>query len=363
MEDFETACSNAEIELLVLKQTDLDAIIDALESRHNDKSADAAAGRVLTNNLLSLKLRKGDRLEPSNAMRDVWSLEEGATISEEGITFVFWRSSAQTLVRVRNPLFSRRSFVIPSSIAADELHCLHLGVFADYVNTVFWACIDEDVFHVKSPTMQRQTCVAAAAEHLKSKLWEWYKQQAKSNPKKPVYKIMDLDPLTIQDKKGRRRLDAKAAQTGTLLNFAHHLCQTYLDKGAIVSGRPLKLAGDWLMRYVEISRRGPLNLPPGDRQALMDCALGYLSRRREAGIPWKPKCHMFIHLCQEAFKFGNPGLTGTWIDEGLNLRLGKCCAGAHAAVWAQRVLAEYNHAAGPAATAAAAGAAKRRRRS
>ena len=53
MEDFETACSNAEIELLVLKQTDLDAIIDALESRHNDKSADAAAGRVLTKNLFS----------------------------------------------------------------------------------------------------------------------------------------------------------------------------------------------------------------------------------------------------------------------------------------------------------------------
>ena len=83
-------------------------------------------------------------------MRDVWSLEEGAKISEKGITFVFWRSSAQTLVRVRNPLFSRRSFVIPSSIAAYELHCLHLGVFADYVNTVFWACIDEDVFMLKA---------------------------------------------------------------------------------------------------------------------------------------------------------------------------------------------------------------------
>jgi len=266
------------------------------------------------------------------------------------------------MTRHRNPLFSRRSHIGPESLCGDELHTLHLGVFADFVLAVLWCCLNNDVWSLRRPGEAEDAYLQRACLRLRAEIFAWYKAEKARTPETPLYELQDVDIGLIRDKKGKPRLDAKAAQTGTLLLFAVHATRAYLS--TVPRGPALAAAGDCLVTYLRITRSRPLTLGPEDRQALVNAALGYLARRKAAGVPWKPKCRLLLHLVCDAGKFGNPGLTGTWQDESLNLQLAMVCKTAHAAVWSMRVLSEYNRSAGPAARVAraAAQAEKRRRR-
>ena len=92
-----------------------------------------------------------------------------------------------------------------------------------------------------------------------------------------------------------------------------------------------------------ITRRSHLQLSVADRQGLIDAAITFLSLRERAGIPYKPKMHLMVHMAANATRFGNPRLLGTWLDEGLNRQLANVCRSAHSAVWHRRVLATFNH--------------------
>jgi hypothetical protein len=354
MAAYEAACDACEVLVQIRSAAEFAVLIGALWF---DKRKVGSSGRAVRRDLPQFRLVRGDRLEPTGEHPDVFAVDG---ITKFPIDLVFWRVAAEGLTRHRNPLFSRRSHVLPTSICGDEMHTCHLGVFGDFVIVVCWFCLDNDVWSLRQAGEAEDVYLQRACLRLRAEIFGWYKAERQRNPGTPLYEVQDVDLSLFRNKSGGRRLDAKAAESGTLMYFAVHAAKKLLPDLPQCSA--LIAAGDCLLQYMRITRSTPLRMAPNSRQQLIDAVVGYLSLRVAAGIPWKPKCHLLMHMAFEAGWFGNPGLTGTWVDEGLNMQLGMVCRTAHAAVWSMRVLSEYNHPAGPAAKVALAAGSKQRRR-
>jgi hypothetical protein len=227
------------------------------------------------------------------------------------------------------------------------MHTLHLGVFQAYAATVFWQMLDTDVYH-QGHGLPEDAVIEHGVCRLRFELEQWYKKEARDHPDRPLYVLQDFGRHLLSSK-DKGMLGAKGAESGTLLYFAADMADAH--KAVLPGGLALLRAGQALVQYMEITRRCPLTLPAADQQALVDCAVRFLTHREPAGIPFKPKMHLFVHLVYDAGRFGNPLYLGTWIDEGLNRQLAAVCRSAHTAVWHRRVLATFNHAAGPTAMA------------
>ena len=234
------------------------------------------------------------------------------------------------------PFFDRRTRLTPERVRADEMHTLHLGCFQEYVTITLWQVIEHDCYAVG--TTNKEVSEALTAQWIHKELDSWCHLQKQRFPDKPVYEFQHFDLHTLGPR-SNPHLSAKTAETGTLLMFTVDLVAKFKDK--LPQGGRLLSAGQSLLTYLEITRNHGLRLPTAARQELVDCAVRYLTLREACGIPWKPKCHMFLHLVFESGVFGNPRFTATWVDEGLNRRLAKVCGAAAACVWAQRVLATF----------------------
>eukprot|EP00969_Alexandrium_andersonii_P263012 11626552-Alexandrium_andersonii.AAC.1 len=73
------------------------------------------------------RLAVGDRLEPCEALPDVGALED----VQVPIKILFWRPSAETKARHRNPIFDDVLGTTLCTLAVDTLHTLNLGVFQE----------------------------------------------------------------------------------------------------------------------------------------------------------------------------------------------------------------------------------------
>eukprot|EP00969_Alexandrium_andersonii_P125611 5552806-Alexandrium_andersonii.AAC.1 len=100
---------------------------------------------------------------------------------------------------------------------------------------------------------------------------------------------------------------------------------------------PLLQAGLCLTKYLDVTRAHGAILPIGAQQEIMDAVLGFLTLRRAAGIPWRPKMHQMVHLARQCATHGNPRImAATWIEEGRNRDLAAVCGTAHASIWSRR---------------------------
>ena len=78
-------------------------------------------GMVLVADLPALQPLKHDRLEPSRTLPDVVKIFE---VTVFPFPIVVWRSSADSLARHRNPLFSEElGITICDTLTVDTLHC------------------------------------------------------------------------------------------------------------------------------------------------------------------------------------------------------------------------------------------------
>lgn len=343
MSDIDAACRRCEHTVRVCSKADLSLIVSSLSF---DKRRQGASGRALHRDLVAFGLRKGDRLEPFAGNPDTSALDGRADFPFE---VRFWRVSEETLVKHRCPLYSERSGIGPELICIDEMHTLHLGIFQDFILTVIWNIFDADVWRLKG-TLSDDAYLAHAALVLRGRLFQWYRDEKRRFPEKPLYELPDLT-LANLGTRDRPALSSKAAESGTLVAFAFHLASVHRE--SLSRGPALVQAGRGLMDYLRITRSEPLRMRAACRQALSDAIGRFVFNREAAGIPFKPKAHLAVHMIADSHRFGNPYCTGTWLDEGLNRQLAAVCATAHPAVWSQRVLASFGHQVGPSARAAA----------
>ena len=339
-EGYDVACSACEHVVLVQTQHQLRELVALLRF---DKRR-GAHGRALLADFEVLGLKKGWRLEVGHSCSDIGMVD---TLIDDfpvdGVRLLFWDCSKETFCRRRNPLLSSRTTLTIADLVPDELHTLHLGVFQDYVLTVFWDLLLANAFMVEHDGNE-ETLLENGALHLRYELNQWCKKEKVNHPERPLEEIRDFHRSSI-GQKDRRVLRAKGAESGTLLYFAVDLIRQ--KSAAIPTGGHLLAAGRALVEYLTITRKFGWRLPAREHQSLMNACVRYTVLLEPAGTPWKPKVHLFVHLAFNTGQYGNPRMLSTWQDESLNMELAKVCSKAHAAVWSRRVVSTFAHALGP----------------
>lgn len=244
------------------------------------------------------------------------------------------------MVKHRCPLWSRRAHLSPELICVDELHTLHSGEFQHYTLHVMWECINYDVLGIRGNKPQDQYHQDVVAV-IRGDMQTFYRQMKTEHPDKRVYEIAVFSSFTIGSPIKPKR-QAKAAESGSLMLFASHLAVAH--RNVIPNGTALVRAGRALQTYLNVTSNSDSWMLTQDENCELWTALEvYLVHTAHAGIHWKPKRHLMIHLIQNVEKFGNPRQTATWLDESLNRDLAKVAKASHTFVWSRRIISSFAH--------------------
>ena len=173
----------------------------------------------------------------------------------------------------------------------------------------------------------------------RQELFQWYKDQARLHPDKLLQRLQDLRP-TMLGKPNERCLSTKGAETGTLLSFCRDLALRH-GKKLGEPGRNLLAMGNDLIAAKQIFASSQRVLTANALQALCDQARRAFALREAAGVPWQPKFHLYLHLCERARFHGNPQFYTTFADEGYNGRLSMLASQLHRLTFFRRVLANF----------------------
>ena len=102
--------------------------------------------------------------------------------------------------------------------------------------------------------------------------------------------------------------------------------------------------GKALVRMRALMRTQPRVMPPTVVQEFVDLGKRVFSLREFAGVPFRPKFHLMLHMCADARFAGNPHYYHTFLDEDYNGRLAKLAATCHRLTWHKNVLANFRYA-------------------
>ena len=185
----------------------------------------------------------------------------------------------------------------------------------------------------------RDVLVQFALNRLKSDFCKWYKDKKLADPEQAVYELQDLTTGMVGTA-GSQCLSTKAAETGTLVGWCHHMVQKHLAQLGN-QGKSLLHVGQALVGARDLMCSRDRILSPADQQLLVDFARRAFVLREAAGIKWAPKWHLFLHLCHRARYAGNPYFYSTFVDEGYNVRLAKMASSCHRMTWYDRVLSGF----------------------
>ena len=139
--DYEAAASSAEIKVVVGPA--LHSQIKA--ALHFDRRPDGARGRALKTDIVAAGLCKGDRLEPSRELPDVFRFEELPL----PCLVTFWRRRNTARLTHRSPLLDPSLGITISNLVIEQLHTFNLGVMLQYCRELVWELILSDAWHVK----------------------------------------------------------------------------------------------------------------------------------------------------------------------------------------------------------------------
>ena len=327
-EDVEQATQMCEV-VVVLGEEDHRRVEAALFSR---KGLDGPRGRALNASFPRLGLEKGDRLEPSTQVPDVFAFKN---LSLYPIVATFWRRSRETLVRHRNPMYGIPGYS-HRTMVYDILHLLYLGCVKDWVLSVVWACILVNVWHVSSST-QLELDDLSMTEASRD-LVLWYRSLPKApGGKQQFSEVRSLNPSRLGTR-SERKLSTKASETKGLLYFCLHLLAKYRERlpGHFVhverSGESMRI----LLQCISgLQGRIPC---AATFRTMMSEAIAFVRSSAAFGVNQTPKFHFLLHLVWDTQRNGDPRTYATYLDESLNMELAAVASAAYSCVWHQRVL-------------------------
>ena len=128
---------------VLVNAADHQALCELLREDRREKGGN---GLALMADYGAKELERGDRLEPSAVLPDVFDF-----FNQKEFPFraVFWRRSRETLCRHRCPLFDPALGLIPRDcLAKDALHVLYLGVMNSLCKVILWMILASRVFAV-----------------------------------------------------------------------------------------------------------------------------------------------------------------------------------------------------------------------
>ena len=313
--DFDTAATTCEFPVVMSSSHHA----DLLGLLFYDQRKDGSHGRALRGDYPPLRLRAGDRLEPTPTMHDVGQgFDQLATFPAPAM---FWRAARNSAVLHRCPLWDAALGITPNRvIAIDMLHCFYLGPLQIWATAAIWACIESEKWAGPRSTMyERHT---DSAKGLQSELQAFYSAHHRRHPADVLSQVTSLTPKML-GVGATRRLKVRAMETWGVALFLQDLMRRHQhDPGfaQVEHFAELRIAGDLLMEFCNVLRGCPLVMLPAHQQRLLDILKRFL---RHAGTLQllTPKAHMLLHLVMRSGELGNPWSYHTFLDESLNKTL------------------------------------------
>lgn len=327
-EDMERAAAACEI-WVELDRDEHKSVVQALDY---EKSKTGPRGRGLVKDFPKLGLRRGDRLEPHPGMLDVAEFDSILTFPTRAL---FWRRDAETRVQFRNQLWDPDGLGISiGSLAIDTLHTVYLGPVVVFLSFALWLLVDSDFWGL-GRNKSKDSRWQANLQHLRTQMRKYYSDRRRAQPQRPVTEVEDLTVNILGGKKGALA-NFKAAESKRLLPFVLGVLRVVprLDDGLRAQ---LVGAGEALVEFSRCIDDSPMIMQPGVIQAMHESYKRYMKLSAAAGVPMKPKNHLFGHLVNRAITAGNPKMYSTFDDEGLNAVVKRMGIAAHRMVWEYRM--------------------------
>ena len=252
--DYEKACSQCEIEVQGLSYAQWSAMLGLL---YNDKDS---GGRAIGAAWPALKLEKGDRIEPTDAVPD-WAM-----ITEKHIPdLLFWRPSLETVCKHRVPMFSELwTFTPEQCCALDVMHTWCLGIHAQFVGHAFWQFVLHNTDNLQVVSRKASEKQAGNLALMRASLEQWYQAAQDTGSPANVSRVGELTLLSLGPR-ASPFMKTKAHQTLTLLRWLHQETRGWED--SIPLGAEYALACSSLLKMWSLLDESPMVVPP---QTLQD---------------------------------------------------------------------------------------------
>ena len=294
--EYEHECAQREEVRVIASEDDRRLLLRNMEYL---RGSPKARGCTLVNDLPCLDLRKGDRLEPSQALLDVDHLRR----AELPITCTLWRATYAGAVCLdpvirRCPLFSPAIGTSPvASLAVDTMHTVYFGPAMRFASAVLWRVLLGNPWGIRGT---QAAILDLGCRRLHSDLRLWCEQTGVPHEKRlnelTLGMLGSLEGCSVT---GHKRhpgsvLKTKAAETGLLVPFAMHLLSMY--GGVVDCKASLQEAGAALCEWLDIVRAEDRIVLPSAQQQLIEEAQRHLLYSAKAGITHTPKHHLFAHI-------------------------------------------------------------------
>ena len=321
--DYRAACDTCEI---IIDPLGLPLWRKFRASLAYDARKEGAHGRALLVDIPEAGLQRGDRLEPSE---DVMNIGDGFDLVCPRRA-VFWRRSADTMTRHRNPCCGGRP-----DVRLGWMHTGPLGVVKYFLGWLMWELINANVWNVL-PAGNKSHRLHVSAVRVRAELFDWYASESAAG--KEHCRVQDLT-----DKMFGSELDAQLHLYAAEMMGFFHFARTLIDRyGAALGARQgqARNAQESLQRIHEILKQYPVRCSDAAVSELVDSVQNALRALQGLGIPSRFKMHGLVHLAADAHEKGSPALWATWTDEGLNRILKAVSLNAHCRrdIWTERVL-------------------------
>ena len=181
--------------------------------------------------------------------------------------------SKETRTRHRNPLFDPALGITHRFFADDKLHCVYLGVCGFFVQRALWLLLTANVFNVKGP---QAVIDEESVMHLWNESKRHYRRQRKAMI--PVQELAGFT-LSMMGSRSHLAMKTKGVETKDLLPFIMEQLKAHRAALPHPQVRHLILAGEALVRVLDIFDKSPIRINIPVQQEIHDAAKKYLQLR------------------------------------------------------------------------------------
>ena len=316
LSDYSEGCKRCEVKV----ELGADKIKELVGDLKYDARSGGSHGRRLTKNHPELGLRANDRVEPSQELPDVGELEQVADALAGTTTITFWRPSAETSARHRNPIFAEDLGTQPARVlVVDSLHALYLGVMLVFCRSLVWKMIEDGFWGshgTKDEILQRAgTCIRSELKH-------FYHVYHEEHPLENLTKVHKFSFKKLGEWE-QRALKTKGAETWGFFLFLISRLQGHLPAPSWAPQFLLAATSlEQMCRLWSTAKRTTLRT--AEIQASHDLFNICLHNTGTHDDMLIPKRHLCAHLIADLHYFGNPKQFACWIDEAFNRNLKLC---------------------------------------
>ena len=227
------------------------------------------------------------RLEPSLHVPDI-----GIVGSQNvPMRLVWWRSSSETSVRRRCPIFCAETGLSPCNMGIDWLHTLALGVFQYWLAILLNDLFSNNAYNV-GPGSQVSALRELNFNRFKEELFAWYGSEARLGRQHTRIQKCTLNMFGTEQ---NPTCALYGAETNSLLAFsAVLLCR----RGACLGDRYRAhcLAGESLRDMLAMIRDNPRKFPAAAMVKFCSAVQKHLWSVRELKFDHRPKHHFMIEM-------------------------------------------------------------------